>query len=156
VIAGREVMAEPLKRRRELLHARVLSKLDEPIRESPVLEASLADLIPSVKAQGLEGIVAKRVDSLYEPGQRSGAWQKMRLNQGQEFVIGGYTPAGRNFDAIIFGYYDDEGRFTSRAPETASRRLRGTTCTSGSAAWRRRSARSRTCRRQGGGAGARG
>ena len=31
------------------------------------------------------------------------------MNQGQEFVIGGYTPAGRNFDAIIFGYYDDEG-----------------------------------------------
>jgi hypothetical protein len=51
--------------------------------------------------------VAKRVDSRYEPGQRSGAWQKMRVNQGQEFVIGGYTAAGRNFDAIIFGYYDD-------------------------------------------------
>jgi hypothetical protein len=34
----------------------------------------------------------------------------MRVNQGQEFVIGGYTPSGRNFDAIIFGYYDDEGR----------------------------------------------
>jgi ATP-dependent DNA ligase len=63
-----------------------------------------------VKAQGLEGIVAKPIDSCYEPGQRSGAWQKMRVNQGQEFVIGGYTPAGRNFDAIIFGYFDDQGR----------------------------------------------
>ena len=30
----------------------------------------------------------------------------MRVNQGQEFVIGGYTPNGRNFDALIFGYYD--------------------------------------------------
>jgi bifunctional non-homologous end joining protein LigD len=84
VLAGRDVMAEPLKRRRELLSARVLSHLHEPIRESPVLEASLANLIRSVKAQGLEGIVAKRVDSRYEPGQRSGAWQKMRVNQGQE------------------------------------------------------------------------
>jgi ATP-dependent DNA ligase len=74
----------------------------EPIRESSVLEASLSDLIRSVKALGLEGIVAKRIDGRYEPGQRSGAWQKMRVNQGQEFVIGGYTPAGRNFDAIIF------------------------------------------------------
>lgn len=135
VIAGREVMAEPLKRRRKLLHDRVLSKLDEPIRESPVLEASLADLIPSVKAQGLEGIVAKRVDSLYEPGQRSGAWQKMRLNQGQEFVIGGYTPAGRNFDAIIFGHYDEEGRlvyvartrngFTPASRDDLYKRFRG-------------------------------
>src|SRR5215469_11047600 len=110
VLAGQEVMAEPLKHRRELLSTRVLSGLGEPIRESPVLEASLTDLILSVKAQGLEGIVAKRVDSRYEPGQRSGAWQKMRVNQGQEFVIGGYTPAGRNFDAIIFGHYDDAGR----------------------------------------------
>ena len=39
-------------------------------------------------------------------GQRSGAWQKMRVNQGQEFVIAGYTSSPKNFDAIIFGYYD--------------------------------------------------
>ena len=110
IIGGQDVMAEPLALRREMLQSRVLSQLGDPIRESPVLEANLAVLIQSVKAQGLEGIVAKRWDSRYEPGQRSGAWQKMRLNQGQEFVIGGYTPAGRNFDAIIFGYYDDEGR----------------------------------------------
>jgi bifunctional non-homologous end joining protein LigD len=41
--------------------------------------------------------------------QGNGAWQKMRVNQGQEFVIGGYTPSGRNFDAIIFGYYNGAG-----------------------------------------------
>jgi len=37
---------------------------------------------------------------------RSGAWQKMRVNQGQEFVIAGYTPTAKNFDALIFGYYE--------------------------------------------------
>ena len=63
-------------------------------------------MIHSVKAQGLEGLVAKRRDSRYEPGQRSGAWQKMRVNRAQELVIGGYTVASRNFDAIVFGYYD--------------------------------------------------
>jgi bifunctional non-homologous end joining protein LigD len=52
-------------------------------------------------------LIAKRRDSRYEPGQRSSAWQKMRVNQGQAFVIAGYTPAPRNFDAIVFGYYDD-------------------------------------------------
>ena len=51
-------------------------------------------------------MVAKRRDSRYEPGQRSGAWQKMRVNQGQEFVIAGYTVAAKNFDALVFGYYD--------------------------------------------------
>jgi bifunctional non-homologous end joining protein LigD len=81
--------------------------LDEPIGESPILDASLPDLIRSVKAQGLEGIVAKRLDSRYEPGLRSGMWQKMRVNQGQEFVFGGYTASAKNFDALIFGYYKD-------------------------------------------------
>src|SRR4029077_16914069 len=66
------------------------------------------DLIRSVKAQGLEGLVAKRRDSRYEPGQRTGAWQKMRVNLGQEFVIPGYPPSPKNFDALIFGYYDGD------------------------------------------------
>ena len=59
-----------------------------------------------MKAQGLEGLVAKRRDSSYEPDQRSGAWAKMRADRAQEFVIGGYTLGGRTFDALVFGYYD--------------------------------------------------
>jgi len=43
------------------------------------------------------------IHSRYESGQRSGAWLKMRVNKGQEFVIAGYTPNARNFDALIFG-----------------------------------------------------
>jgi AraC-like DNA-binding protein len=58
-----------------------------------------------VKAQGLEGLAAKRRDSRYERGQRCGAWAKMRVNQTQEFVIGGYTIGGRTFDALVFGCY---------------------------------------------------
>lgn len=106
VLRSKDVMGEPLSDRRELLDAHVFSQLDEPIRSSGELKAPLQDLIDSTKRLGLEGLVAKRRDSRYEPGQRSGAWQKMRTNQGQEFVIGGYTPAGKNFDALIFGYYD--------------------------------------------------
>ena len=107
VLNGNGVMAEPLAKRRELLEKRVLPKLSEPVRYSPELKASLKDLIQSVKAQGLEGLVAKRRDSKYEPGLRSGAWQKMRVNQGQEFVIAGYyTPSPKNFDALVIGYYD--------------------------------------------------
>jgi ATP-dependent DNA ligase len=48
-----------------------------------------------VKRDRVEGLVAKRIDSVYEPGLRSGAWQKMRLNRGQEFVMGGYTRGAR-------------------------------------------------------------
>lgn len=106
VLKGKDVMGESVAQRRKMLEKHVFPKMSEPIRYSPVLEASLKDLIQSVKAQGLEGLVAKRRGSRYEPGQRSGAWQKMRVNQGQEFVIAGYTPSSHNFDAIIFGYYE--------------------------------------------------
>jgi len=106
ILKGRDVMGEPLVKRRELLEEHILPNLTEPIRYSPVLEAKLEDLIRSVKAQGLEGLVAKRRNSKYEPGQRSGAWQKMRVNQGQEFVIAGYTPSPKNFDALVIGYYE--------------------------------------------------
>jgi len=106
VVAGRDVMREPLIERRGALERQILPKLKEPVRYMSPLDASLEDLINSVKAHGLEGLVAKRRDSYYEPGKRSGAWQKMRVNAGQNFVIGGYTVGGATFDALIFGYYD--------------------------------------------------
>jgi DNA ligase D-like protein (predicted ligase) len=106
VLAGKSVMAEPLERRMALLEKRVLPKLSEPVRYAGALDATLPDLIASVKAQGLEGLVAKRRDSRYEPGMRSGAWQKMRVNRGQEFVIGGYTRGTTTFDALVFGVYE--------------------------------------------------
>jgi bifunctional non-homologous end joining protein LigD len=107
VLAGRDVMREPLEMRRHLLEKKILPALGEPVRYAAPLDASLPVLIESVKAQGLEGLVAKRLDSRYEAGLRSGAWQKMRVNRGQEFVIGGYTVGTKTFDALIFGY--DEG-----------------------------------------------
>jgi bifunctional non-homologous end joining protein LigD len=93
-------------KRRALIEKHVLLDLADPIRYSPILEGTLTNLIASVKLQGLEGLIAKRRDSVYEPGLRSGAWMKMRVNAGQEFVIGGYTLGGTAFDALVFGYYD--------------------------------------------------
>ena len=103
VFAGNDVRGETLTDRRKLLGE---LKLKDPVREAAVLDAILSDIVASVKAQGLEGMVGKRRDSTYEPGQRSGVWQKMRINQGQEFVIGGYTVGDRTFDALVFGYYE--------------------------------------------------
>lgn len=106
VLRGREVMSETLDARRELLERDVLPTLTEPVRYAGELNASIRELVHAVKTQGLEGLVAKRRDSHYEPGLRSGAWQKMRVNQVQEFVIGGYTLGTKTFDALIIGYYD--------------------------------------------------
>jgi bifunctional non-homologous end joining protein LigD len=65
IVAGKDVMAQTLEARREILLHRILCKLADPIRQSPELAASLADLMRSVKAQGLEGLIAKRRDSQY-------------------------------------------------------------------------------------------
>ena len=108
VLAGRDVMREPLERRRELLEQKVLPKLAEPVRYASSLDAALSVLVQSVKEQGFEGLVAKRRSSVYESGLRTGAWMKMRVNRGQEFVIGGYTRGTKTFDALIFGYYEGE------------------------------------------------
>jgi bifunctional non-homologous end joining protein LigD len=69
---------------------------------------AVTDLLAAVREQGLEGIIAKQRDSHYQPGKRSGAWIKYRVNRGQEFVIGGYFPGPHGFDSLIVGYYDGE------------------------------------------------
>ena len=77
--------------------------------------------------------MAKRRDSRYEPGERSGSWAKMRVNQSQDFVIGGYTVGGGTFDALIFGYnglrllYGGRTRsvFTAAARESLMRQFHG-------------------------------
>jgi bifunctional non-homologous end joining protein LigD len=108
VLAGRDLARETLTVRRELLERRVVPTLKEPVRYTGELDANLRDLIHAVKAQGFEGLVAKRRNSRYEPGLRSGAWMKMRINRGQELVIGGYTIGTRAFDALIIGYYEGD------------------------------------------------
>jgi len=71
--------------RRALLKSLVLVH-DKRIRISDYVEAAPKDLLSAVREQGLEGVIGKRKDSLYQPGKRSGAWIKCRVNRGQEFA----------------------------------------------------------------------
>ena len=68
-------------------------------------------LLEATRAQRLEGIVAKRLDSRYEPGRRTGAWIKVKHTLRQELVIGGWLPGeGRRTDrigALLMGHYQD-------------------------------------------------
>ena len=59
------------------------------MRLSPLLQAPSDQVLEVVRKLGLEGVVGKRIGSIYEPGERSGAWIKLRANLEQEFVIGG-------------------------------------------------------------------
>jgi bifunctional non-homologous end joining protein LigD len=103
---GRSLLHVPLETRRALLED-VLEKVDYPVLFSRSFEAKPADLIRAAKELQFEGIIAKLKGSCYVPGRRTTAWVKYKVNQCQEFVIGGYTP-GNPFDAVIVGCYDGD------------------------------------------------
>jgi DNA ligase D-like protein (predicted ligase) len=108
-VRGRDVRRLTLAKRRELLDD-IMRSARHPLRRAPVLDAAPSALIRAVEAQGLEGIVAKRIESHYESRGRSGAWVKFKVNGRQELVIGGYRPGEGRFDHLAVGYYDDRDR----------------------------------------------
>jgi bifunctional non-homologous end joining protein LigD len=99
---GRDLTRLPQSERRALLQKVIAHRDCIQIAESTT---DLEGLEQFVKEQKLEGIVGKRIDSLYESGRRSGAWVKMRFDKRQEFVIGGYTPSHLGIDALLVGFY---------------------------------------------------
>jgi bifunctional non-homologous end joining protein LigD len=114
---GHDIAQFSWEQRRALLQA-ILKKADDPIRLSASLEAPAAAVWKEIVEQGLEGVIAKRRDSRYGVGRRSGAWLKVKTQNEQEFVIGGYTPpegSRKYFGAIMVGYYDgNDLMFASR------------------------------------------
>jgi ATP-dependent DNA ligase len=96
-----------LSRRRAVLES-LLANARETLRISPQLQAPAGQILEAVRNLGLEGVVGKQSDSIYEPGERSDAWIKLRTNMEQEFVIGGYIPGARGFDALLVGVYENK------------------------------------------------
>lgn len=68
------------------------------------------DLFEAAAAAGLEGIMAKRIDSPYLPGRRSSSWRKCKVRHRQEFVVGGWTRGegtrGSTLGSLHVGYHD--------------------------------------------------
>jgi bifunctional non-homologous end joining protein LigD len=102
-LGGSDYRAKRLHERQQAL-ARL--KFAAPILLSAPLPGRPEEIERVVRAAGLEGVVAKRLDSLYEPGIESRHWIKVRFHKRQEFVIGGYKPARTTFDSVLVGYYD--------------------------------------------------
>ena len=94
MLKGRDIRAGELEARRQLLVENVLPLLGEPIRLSPALDGALPDLVEAVKQQKLEGLVWEAERQRLQVRRASDLWLKMRINSGQEFVIGGYTLGG--------------------------------------------------------------
>jgi len=76
-------------------------------RFSPILEASLADLIRSVKAQGLEGSSPKNETASTSQASVPAHGKRCESIGAKKLVIGGYTPGTRGFDALVIGYCEN-------------------------------------------------
>ena len=107
---GRDVRPSPLRERKRLL--RELLSFRDPLRFTEHRDTDGEAYFRQACAQGWEGIIAKRAGSPYRPG-RTREWLKFKCENGQEFVIGGYTdPRGSRigFGALLLGYYDSDGK----------------------------------------------
>jgi bifunctional non-homologous end joining protein LigD len=131
---GRSLLELPYSERREQLQALDLG--GRAWRVPAAHPGAGSRLLEATREQGLEGVVAKRCDSRYEPGRRSGAWLKVKNTLRQELVIGGWIPGeGRRshrIGALLMGYnrgseFVYAGRvgtgFTERTLDELARRL---------------------------------
>jgi bifunctional non-homologous end joining protein LigD len=103
MVGNKSLTAEPLLNRRKHLYA-ILS--GSSVMQSEPLPGDPEEIERAIRGFGLEGVVAKRDDSTYRPGQRTDAWVKVKFSPRQEFVIGGYKPNGRSIDSVVVGYYE--------------------------------------------------
>jgi bifunctional non-homologous end joining protein LigD len=131
---GRSLLGQPYRERRRRLEE---LRLDGPAWQvPPAVEGDGEAMLEASRRSGLEGVMAKRLDSAYEPGRRSGAWLKVKNHLRQEFVIGGWLDGeGKRRGlpgALLLGHYEG-GRlayagkvgtgFTERMLEELQRRL---------------------------------
>jgi bifunctional non-homologous end joining protein LigD len=103
-VNGRDSVAWPIEKRKDLLREIVDGSA---VRFCPSFDCDPHTIVAEVQRLGFEGVVAKRRGSIYKPGERNGAWLKMRVNQEAEFVVGGYAP-GNPLASVLVGFR--EGR----------------------------------------------
>lgn len=107
-LEGRSLMGLPLEERRK----RLLSKMPsiDIIRYSETFETKAGEFLEAARKMGMEGIIAKKADSIYEPGERSRNWIKLKTNKRHEVVIGGFTQnedSPKPFSSLLVGVYEN-------------------------------------------------
>jgi bifunctional non-homologous end joining protein LigD len=108
---GHPLMDLPYRERHERLQA--LKLAGRGLQVPAYIAGDGHAVLEASAEQGLEGIVAKRLDSTYQPGQRTSAWLKVKNHRSQEVVIGGWTPGGgrrrERVGALLMGVYEPDG-----------------------------------------------
>ena len=107
-LEGEDLQRRPLHQRKAKLKTLIAETGSPTLRYSAELSGSAEAVIRTVRSARLEGVVAKKRDSLYRGGTRATTWLKLKLNKGQEFVIGGYKPDAGSFQSILVGYYEEK------------------------------------------------
>ena len=117
VDGDRVLLGEPWSARRARLERLLRAPLRGRHAERLLLGESTSGegeaLVERARAQGWEGVIAKRVDAPYSPGQRAAHWLKLKVEHRQEFVVGGYTEprnTRKHLGALLLGYFDAAGR----------------------------------------------
>lgn len=112
LVDGDDVLIrEPWSTRREQLEKRIAKRTSTRIRLTDSVQGAGKKMLEKARRQGWEGIIAKKTDSKYEPGTRSRAWLKLKIEFRQEFVIGGYTEprnSREHIGALLLGYFDHD------------------------------------------------
>jgi bifunctional non-homologous end joining protein LigD len=111
-LQGKNVMKLPLSERQTILKE-ILPVSDDRIRLSQVFTSGGLDFFDTAKKMGLEGIMAKKMTSTYTTDTRSKDWLKIKVNQRQEVVIGGFTKnegSSKQFSSLLLGVYE-KGKF---------------------------------------------
>lgn len=106
---GKDIMGLPLSERQAILKE-ILPTNDDHVRLSQVFTASGLEFFEAAKKMQLEGIMAKKSSSTYHPDARSKEWLKVKVNQRQEVVIGGFTKnegSSKTFSSLLLGVYQN-------------------------------------------------
>ncbi|MCE3278532.1 MAG: ligase [Bacteroidetes bacterium] len=105
---GKDLTGLPLTERKAVLQSIIPE--NSIIKYSESFGSSGIEFFEAAKKMGLEGIIAKKADSTYKIGVRNTEWLKIKANQRQEMVIGGFTlndDSRKKFSALLVGVYDD-------------------------------------------------
>jgi bifunctional non-homologous end joining protein LigD len=123
-LEGKDWKTRPLTERKERLQQVVFAS---QVRYNAELPGSAEAVMRTVRQAGLEGVIAKRRNSIYRASTRSNNWLKLKLEQSQEFVIGGYNPDSGSFQSILVGYYEaDKLMFAGKVRQGFNPALRTT------------------------------
>ena len=106
---GRNLCPDPLTERRRVLHEVVTQA--GPIAFALSVDGNGKEFFQAAKNLGIEGIIGKKLDSIYEPGRRSKHWRKIKAMKTLDCVVLGWTPGSgsrsHTFGALLVGAYDD-------------------------------------------------